>query len=274
MRNKLFFTLIIGLLSVFFAATASLAQKNRRNQADDIWKQLPVTQPAYDKEIAQAPINPKKLDKSNINVRAFDSAAIANYLDNDDFLYDRPKITSESFIKRFRRWLRQLLGDSSEETEDADWLEYFFYTIAALIIGFVVTRLLGLNMHLFIRKPSSAPEEFIVGSENIHVISFEAEIANAERQADFRRAVRLHYLQLLKQLSDSGLIEWLPQKTNMQYVAEMAKTPFGSDFESLTRTFAYIWYGYFEMDEESYRLFKKRKTDLTMRLPTPQTAKA
>ncbi|WP_448519424.1 DUF4129 domain-containing protein [Rhodoflexus sp.] len=268
MKQKQRKLLITCLVAILFTVAESIAQSS----GDDIWKQLPATQPAYGKDRVESPINPKKQDKSAVRILKFDSAAIAAYLSNDEFLYDRPKISSESIKKRFRRWLREKLDAFFKSDRDGKWIDYFFYIIAATIISFVIARILGLQPGLFVRKRSAVPDEFIIGSENIHAISFENAIAAAEAQGDLRYAIRLQYLQLLKHLSDNGMIRWEPQKTNMQYVAEMSKTQFNTDFESVTRSFAYTWYGHFEVNPAAYQSFKERQQALRRQTNKAQTA--
>jgi hypothetical protein len=270
MNQYWFYRLIIsGILLVIAAVNIHAKQKN-----DDIWKQIPDAQPAYSSNRVSAPINPKNKDKSNIEVLKFDSTAINDYLADSDFLYDRPQITTESLLERFkhrlRRWLDDLFGGGNA---NIDWTDRLFYALAVVIIAFVIARLTGLQLQLFIRKKGQTPQEFIIGDENIYAIEFEKAIAKAEAKGDFRYAIRLHYLQLLKVLADKGLIRWLLQKTNTQYVAEMSQSSFGEDFAALTRSFAYIWYGHFEVTPVVYNTFKEKQQAIVAGVAQKQTVK-
>jgi len=268
MKQVLFYGLIISGIVYVSSASTIYAQK----KGDDIWKQLPALQPAYPKDRVSAPIDPQKQDKSHINIRKFDSTAINSYLAQSEFAYDRPVITSESLIRRFERWLKNWLEDLLGTNENSDWIDNLFYALAVIIITFVIARLVGLQLQLFTRKKGQVLQEFIVGQENIYEIAFDQAIAKAEAQGDYRYAVRLYYLKLLKELTDSGYIRWEPQKTNMQYVQEMTSSPFGSDFAALTNSFSYCWYGHFEVTPMSYRTFKERQQAIISAIGKRQTA--
>lgn len=260
-----------AITTAFFLTIAAEAV----GQSNDIWEQLPKSQPPYDYDKrTPAPVNPKNTDKSNVKILRFDSTAINDYLSDGDFAYDRPPVSSESLVKRFMRrlyrFLRELLGDS----DDNQWIEKLFYGLAALILAFVIARLAGLKPQLFIRTERRTADEYSVGEENIHTIDFEREIARAEAQGNLRRAVRLHYLQLLKHLHDRNIIAWRASKTNMEYVAETSAEPFGADFARLTRYFTFVWYGDFEVKPTAYQLFKQDKQALIARTAARQPANA
>lgn len=74
-----------------------------------------------------------------------------------------------------------------------------------------------------------------------------ANIANYIDQAisngQYSLAIRLYYLDVVKALSSKKIIRWKKDKTNNDYIAEAAQSPFGRDFESITRGFERIWYG-------------------------------
>ena len=68
-------------------------------------------------------------------------------------------------------------------------------------------------------------------------------LAEAEAAGNYRLALRLGYLQLLKLLSDQNLIRWQPDKTNHAYLAELPGEHLRAPFRELTRQFEYVWYG-------------------------------
>ena len=65
---------------------------------------------------------------------------------------------------------------------------------------------------------------------------------------DYREAVRLKYLQTLKQLTEGGHIDWQLHKTPTQYTYECTDEP----FLRMTRHFLRIRYGNFEATAEIY----------------------
>ncbi|MCS7019830.1 MAG: DUF4129 domain-containing protein [Cytophagales bacterium] len=255
-------TNIPGVFCIVVVVLLVLLQTIGWGQSNDAWNQL------HD-------VQSQNIDQSKIKRLTFDSAAISKYLSDDAFLYDSPKTNFFKLIlNRFKHWFISLLEDLLGVNTQESWLENVFYGLATVIMIFVVAQLIKRQSWLFIQKARAISDEPLIGNENIHNIEFEQQIANAEAREDFRCAVRLHYLHLLKQLADCGLIKWQPQKTNMQYVAELSATPLSVYFTNLTRDFAYVWYGQFKINAALYHTFKQRKQalyNLAVSLQTAQT---
>jgi hypothetical protein len=68
--------------------------------------------------------------------------------------------------------------------------------------------------------------------ENIHEINFPEAILKLEKQHDYRSAIRYHFLQALKKLSDKNLITWNPEKTNRDYLREIEKQSIEGRFQT------------------------------------------
>ena len=68
-------------------------------------------------------------------------------------------------------------------------------------------------------------------------------LEEAIHKGNYRLALRLYYLELIKQLSLAGLVAWKRDKTNGQYRRELGDYPeFQRPFADLTYTFEYVWY--------------------------------
>lgn len=125
---------------------------------------------------------------------------------------------------------------------------FWRWVFYALFLGagvFVVLKLLQIDFTAMLgRAPRRGPLAYDTAAENIHEVDFATRLAEAEAAGNWRLAVRLGYLQLLKTLSDQGLINWQPDKTNHAYLAELP--PAGTlraDFREITRQFEFVWYG-------------------------------
>jgi len=95
--------------------------------------------------------------------------------------------------------------------------------------------------------------DYDTATENIHEVDFRTRIAEAEEGGNFRLATRLGYLEVLKHLTDGGLIQWQPDKTNHAYLAELAAGPLREAFRAATREFEYVWYGDLRLNNALYR---------------------
>ena len=80
-----------------------------------------------------------------------------------------------------------------------------------------------------------------------------AHIAQAEAQAKWHLAVRLHHLALLKSLHLAGRIRWQKNKTNRDYLLETASWDKTRDFRHLTKAYEQVWYGLHYPLESDYR---------------------
>jgi hypothetical protein len=89
--------------------------------------------------------------------------------------------------------------------------------------------------------------------ENLQETEIDDYITQAEKNRQYDLAVRLHYLNLIKALSEQRAIRWKRDKTNGAYVHETAALPFHRQFQELTNVFEKIWYGAHPIDPAGYR---------------------
>src|SRR5665647_1632392 len=97
-------------------------------------------------------------------------------------------------------------------------------------------------------------EDFLSGLDESS--KYDSLIHEAESKNDFNLSTRFWYLKTLKNLSDKELIYFSPDKTNKEYVQEMASNIHQKLFASLTRNYEYVWYGKFIIDKIKYEQLK------------------
>jgi hypothetical protein len=149
-----------------------------------------------------------------------------------------------------------------------DWLNsrsyshfwrWVFYAVLLAAAVFVVLKLAQVELTgLFGRAPRRAALAYDTASEDIHAVDFTTRVAEAEAAGNYRLAVRLGYLQLLKALTDAGLINWQPDKTNHAYLRELPSDALRTPFREITRQFEYVWYGELAL---SARLYEQVRTE-------------
>lgn len=188
-----------------------------------------------------------------------------NKYKGNDFNYEELK-PRESFWSKLKRkiddFIRSVFGtiDSDRTANYTD--------IALRIIGIIV---LGFVLYFIIKTLADKEGNWIFGKknkktiikdedlhENIHEINFPQSILHFENQKDYRSAIRYQFLYVLKRLSDKKLLNWNPEKTNKDYIAELNSTNFSKDFKHLAYIFDYVWYGEFNIDEKQYQGFKNQ----------------
>jgi hypothetical protein len=151
----------------------------------------------------------------------------------------------------------------------AEFWTWVLYGALAAAVVFVVLKLLQVDLTAaFGRAPRRAALDYETLTENIHELDFATRLREAEETGNLRLAVRLGYLQLLKQLSDGQLIDWQPDKTNQAYLHELAaqRPVLRGPFAELTRQFEYVWYGELPLQAALYAEVRGRQRALGQQL--------
>ncbi|RYU78003.1 DUF4129 domain-containing protein [Hymenobacter persicinus] len=153
------------------------------------------------------------------------------------------------FWRRFWQWLGELLSGPGYRTRG----RYVVYAAFGVAFLMVLLRVLRLDFtNALGRTARPLPLAYEAAAEDIHAIDFPARLQEAEEAGNYRLAVRLGYLHVLHTLTTRHLIDWQPDKTNHEYLRELASTPWQDAFATLTRQFEYVWYGELALTARSY----------------------
>lgn len=132
-------------------------------------------------------------------------------------------------------------------------VQVFFWISAIAFILLIAYRVFvksGLLKKTERTAPADQDEE--TPTELAAVERYNAFIQEAERKSQFNLAVRWQYLKILKLLTEKEYIDFTAEKTNKDYMHEMAVHPLAAEFGSLTRLYEYAWYGRGAMDAGVY----------------------
>lgn len=170
---------------------------------------------------------------------------------NDDFWYANADIknkkrTAEKSSPKYtslwqQEWVRVLL-----------WM-LIIGVFAAVIISYLGNSKVGLFRK---RSNAGATEDEDNGNENIFEINYQKEIDFATAQGNYRVAVRLMFLRLLKNMAEKNVINYKQDKTNFDYLLELHSTTYYNDFFRITRNYEYSWYGKFEVSEAAFKIIR------------------
>ena len=123
------------------------------------------------------------------------------------------------------------------------------------IIGFGLIFAIAITVLYFLVKNTFANEfiskdlkinDPLLFDNHIEEVSdqdIEALLKRALANTDFRAAVRLYYIRLLKHLHNTQFIAWKKDKTNRDYSYELSTTPLVGGFQKVTLAYEVIWYG-------------------------------
>lgn len=139
------------------------------------------------------------------------------------------------------------------------WLENFFFSsvtkvffwiLAALFTGFILYKLFFTQG--FFQQSAAISNVTVVPMQQepaFAATDYNKLISQSVINKNYRMAIRYHYLQTLQKLAARGAIQFTADKTNYQYINELAGKPFRDQFVALTLHYEYAWYGGFTTDE-------------------------
>ena len=208
---------------------------------------------AYPKKVSEKAAISIPIDSSKITVRKLNDEEQKKLLENKDYKYDRIGPVPKSLWDRFWEWFWRQVGKVFEtKGGNIGWHIFEYLLIAAAIVLIVLLIVKNDIRALFYGRGASVPIDFKEFEEDINKIDFDKLIEDALSKKDFRKAVRLHFLKLLKELTDHNLIKWQLDKTNNDYSMELANSRYNSTFKELSLMYEYIWYGDFHLDETNF----------------------
>ena len=178
--------------------------------------------------------------QEKIGARISSDTTIQRLRNDDDFWYIKSiegfkkNITRLRYDRKYRDSLTKaglLPPDEQVFTEEQNnsnnWISnLIWFIIIAVFVGAVVYFLLSNKINLFSRGVARTNGEEITSEENLFSINYETLLAKYIAEKNYRLAVRILYLQLLKMLSEKNIITFQPQFTNTQYLQQLAGTRF------------------------------------------------
>lgn len=191
-----------------------------------------------------------KYDNSHINVRQPPDEKIEELKNNPVYKYDIIPQNPETLWQRIKRWMWQQFIKLFSNEGAAPFIRY---AIFILLLVLLITRLLNARLqNLFYRNKFQEKINIKEISEDIHKLDLDSLIRDEIENKNYKNAIRLLYLKLLKLLSDSGLILWTINKTNTDYMKEIVRTPYNVAFGKLSALYEFIWYGDFNIEKEGF----------------------
>ena len=199
--------------------------------------------------------------KQTIQTRNVDQSQVEKIRRDNAFWYvntspvrEEARPPSESFLNKLVRqhWFRNLM----------------WFLMIGSFIAVVIWFLLSSNVKLFKKRSfSTTKSENNTVIENIFEINYSEEIYKAVNAENYRLAIRLMYLQLLKDLSQKEIIQYKQERTNNDYVAQLNGTDYHKSFFHLTRNFEYVWYGQFKIKTEAFKTMQSDFVSFKNKLP-------
>lgn len=146
--------------------------------------------------------------------------------------------------------------------------KYVFYVLVAGAILFLLVKiLLNINTTPIINDDTGRVYTLSEVEDKILELDLDRILKDALLVKDYRLALRINFLIIIKKLALKGKINWAKEKTNGEYFSEIQDVDIAFRFKEIVITFESIWYGERSVSEDqfnrlqpSYELFKKSLT--------------
>jgi hypothetical protein len=186
--------------------------------------------------------------------------------------FPQRKADSRLFKNDDEFWYANATFEKKKKENKSSQSSTFYQTLLWLLavggfIAFLIIYLGNINISLFRRSKTMEQVEGEYGTEDIFAINYNKEIEKAIAAGDYRLAVRLLFLQLLRGMSDRKIIQYSHERTNLDYLLQVHHAPWYQQFFRITRNYEYVWYGLFEIDKNKFEAINKDVKSLEHQLP-------
>ena len=210
---------------------------------------------------SQEKITGIRIDSSQVIQKKFDQKVLESFKTQDDFNYSIAPNEANVF-ERIWAWLGRVVKRILSFIFDdigpavgvlAAIVKAIPWIVLGLLLFFILKFFLKVNTRNATDVLETIPSIQLTNDEElINNIQLNELIAQAIQVKDYRLAVRFHYLLILQKLTDKELIVWQQEKTNEDFIREVAKLKIASDFIEITQLYDFVWYGNFEINEPEF----------------------
>jgi len=207
-----------------------------------------------------------------VDVNRFDRKAWEEVVGSTDYSEDqeraqqskveRSDTTTKSSDKRVKSRERSN-GRNNEDDESSSGFSLssdirFDYIIYALVAGVIIYILFLIIRNISVKSdrkvvpnsPSLINATFI---DNIRELETDRLVREAIASGNYRLAVRICFLGMLKTLDENGVINWKKDKTNRDYLSELLLKQYHYDeIRLLTINYEQVWYGEHDLSLNAY----------------------
>jgi hypothetical protein len=144
------------------------------------------------------------------------------------------------------------------------WVLLVIFVIAA--IGLIVYIIMQSGKD--VGKVKVAPVDYLDDTPpaEIPLTELQRLLKDALDKNDYRGAIRIYYLFILRDISKKNWIKWEREKTNMHYLREMSSRPEYHEFDTSVGFYEIVWYGKREVNQEQFKLIQPSFTSLLDKL--------
>ena len=237
MLNKTFYIWLLLFIGVSAASSAQDSREMDREQWKEIKERI-----RYGKKDPQG--TGKKWTYSDIEWEKLRSEE-----GEEEKQYEERRVAQRT-INRNNTPPRSNLSFSS------GWATFFYILIAAILLA-IIAYLIIKN---YKKNPKvekvSFEEELEKSPQEISITELQRLLQQALKDENFREAVRIYFIFILKELSERKWIDWKKDKTNLSYLREMRSRKEFPLFKTAVNIFDVVWYGNDHLERSAFEVFE------------------
>lgn len=143
--------------------------------------------------------------------------------------------------------------NTSLPSSDLSGFKYLFYFLVVALVIFLIIRIFGnFKSNTAIKEKVISIDSITEIEENMHEINLENLLNEALLVKNYKIALRLNFLIVIKLLSQKGKITWAKEKTNWEYYNELKEVLLADQFKEIILSFETFWYGDHPLTENQY----------------------
>lgn len=173
--------------------------------------------------------------------------------------------TETYFEKKEKAKVLPLKNQSSKDFFSS--FKYVIYFLSLGLILFVIFLLIrNFKKNTTVHQTLISIDTIYDIEEKLHEINLDDLLKEAIAKKDYRIALRLNFLIIIKLLTQKGRINWAKEKTNWEYYSELNDKLLADRFREIIQSFEAVWYGEQNLTESQYYQIEPIYKSLQMNL--------
>lgn len=188
-------------------------------------------------------------DSFRLDLRQVPDDRVKEMQKDDDFWYANTEIKKEE---------QEEVESGNVPLSRQSWFQTLLWLViiggfAAAIMWYLASSNVGLFRKRNIQTSTEVSDEI---PEDIFAINYQKEIDKATAKGNYRFAIRLMFLRLLKAMAEKNIIQYKQDRTNIDYLLQLQPTRYYNNFFRITRNYEYSWYGHFDVNEDAFKIIR------------------
>jgi len=155
---------------------------------------------------------------------------------------------------------------NTNEWNFPSWTLYLVYVLAGIVLVVVIYLLFFKATIRTNKKVDIKLEEELPIEKPFNEL--ESLLSKSIQEGNYREAIRIYFIFIIKTLREKGWINWEKKKTNTAYLFELRNKKQFNGFSQVTLIFEIVWYGNRNIDQSQFNQIKPQFEELLKSIQT------